>query len=63
MPGILSVVACGRTLGVALPEFCLIGGLNAVSEGDTTEAYLGIRPWRTTYIRGEAGAVEEMLRE
>jgi len=40
MPGMLRVVACGRTLGVWFPEFCLRGG-----------------------IRGEAGAVEEMLRE
>ncbi len=27
IPGILSVVAGGLTLGVVVPEFCLIGGL------------------------------------
>ena len=27
MPGIFSVVACGRTRGVWLPEFCRTGGL------------------------------------
>lgn len=27
MPGMLSVVACGRILGVTQPEFCRMGGL------------------------------------
>jgi hypothetical protein len=27
MPGMLSVVACGRTRGVWLPEFCRTGGI------------------------------------
>lgn len=27
MPGMLRVVACGRTRGVAEPEFCRMGGI------------------------------------
>jgi hypothetical protein len=38
MPGMLSVVACGRTRGVAEPEFCRRGGLQqtvlAASQAD-----------------------------
>lgn len=31
MPGMLSVVAWGRILGVTHPEFCLMGGLGQLT--------------------------------
>jgi hypothetical protein len=70
MPGMLSVVACGRTRGVWLPEFCLSGGLvslatvaQRVDEGSAETGIILKRPRGSAYIRGDVGAVEDRLRE
>src|SRR4051812_37962968 len=60
MPGILSVVACVRTLGVWLPEFWRKGGLRR--QGCRQRLTFPIARQRhrfpKTYMRGELGAVE-----
>ena len=60
MPGILRVVAWGRMRGVWLPEFCRTGGLHhgdAISAWETNRESLVL----STHMRGDPGAVEEML--
>lgn len=52
MPGMLRVVALGRTRGVEEPEFCRTGGLSGVSQHRERA--------RATYIRGLCGAVVDV---
>lgn len=59
MPGMLRVVACGRTRGVWLPEFCRTGGMRGeLGAVDVTlRAYVGVSV--KSFIARRATAKEE----
>lgn len=63
IPGMLSVVAWGRTRGVAEPEFCRMGGLQTEALVFVTgqDNRLPIFRSRRTHILGDVGAVDDML--
>ncbi len=61
IPGMLRVVACGRTRGVAEPEFCRIGGLQHPVLVTCQDEGISSSGARATDILGEVGAVDDML--